>query len=50
MPHLFKPLDMDKDVAMDEVKDVVAVKVAINTILLIVVVLKVKKNNSNDLK
>ena len=42
MPHLFKPLDMDNDVDMAEVKDVVAVKVAINTILLIVVVLKVK--------
>ena len=41
---------MDNDVDMAEVKDVVAVKVAINTILLIVVVLKVKKNNSNHQK
>ena len=44
MPHVFKPLDRDKDVDMDEVEDVV------NTILLIVVVLKVKKNNSNHQK
>ena len=50
MPHLFKPLDMDKNVDMDEVEDVVAVEVMVNTILLIVVVLKVKKNNSNHQK
>ena len=41
---------MDKDVDMDEVKDVVTVEVVVNTILLIVVVLKVKKNNSNHQK
>ena len=52
MPHLFKPLDMNKDEDMDkvEVKDVVAIEVMVNTILLIVVVLKVKKNNSNHQK
>ena len=50
MPHLFKPLDLDKDVDMDEVENVVAVEVVINTILLIIVVLKVKKNNSNHQK
>ena len=41
---------MDKDVDMDEIKDMVAVEVVVNTILLIVVVLKVKKNNSNHHK
>ena len=52
MPHLFKPLDMNKDEDMDkvEVKDVVAIEVMVNTILLIVVVLKSKKNNSNHQK
>ena len=45
MPHMFKILDMDKDVDMDEVdvENVIIVKVVVNTILLIVVVLKVKK-------
>ena len=43
MPHLFKPLDMDKNVDMDAVKDVVAVEVVVNTIFLFVVVLKVKR-------
>ena len=50
MPHVFKPLDMDKDLDMDEVKDVVTFEVVVNTILLIIVVLKVKKNNSNHWK
>ena len=52
MPHLFKLLDIDKDMDMNEAKveDVVAVEVVVNTILLIVVVLKVKKNNSNHQK
>ena len=47
MPHLFNLLDMDKDVDMDEdedeVEDVVMIEVVVNTILLIVVVLKVKR-------
>ena len=34
---------MDKDVDVAEVEDVVAVEVVVNTILLIVVVLKVKR-------
>ena len=41
MPHLSKFLDMDKDMDMDEVKVKDAVKVMVDTILLIVVVLKV---------
>ena len=45
MPHLSKLLDMDKDVDMDEaeVEDVVAVEVVVDTILFIVVVLRVKR-------
>ena len=34
---------MDKDVNVDEVEDMVAVEIVVNTILLIVVVLKVKR-------
>ena len=49
MPHMFKPLDMDKDVDMDEVEDVVTVEVVVNTILLIVVVLKVKKTTQTTI-
>ena len=52
MPHMFKILDMDKDVDMDEVdvENVIIVKVVVNTILLIIVVLKVKKKTTQTTK